>query len=339
VSERVSVLIATYNYARYLPQCLGRVLNQTRPPDEIIVVDDGSTDGTPELMKQFPEVRYVYQQNAGKAAAFGRALSLSSGEIVCHLDADDYWELGKLACVLRCLGADSGIGGVVHEVSYVDAYGRALHFPWEQQHPAESLLLTLDECEDTSFLYRLPKARGRSWGVPNTCCVRRGCVEDLFPLPPEVGGAVDGAMLAGALRFGVAYLPDALAAYRIHGDNAGFGNVASNQETMHMWEFLLGSPNFRRFLSRRHAHLLRAKILERKAYVASRTGRKVLDGAWAGLLVPFILAANGRCCNWRHLALPVACLLPIKRSNKRMPAKIAPVLQPANSSSATPVRR
>ncbi len=103
MSERVSALIATYNYARYLPQCLGRVLNQTRPPDEIVVVDDGSTDGTPELMKQFPEVRYVYQQNAGKAAAFGRALSLSSGEIVCHLDADDYWEPDKLARVLHCL--------------------------------------------------------------------------------------------------------------------------------------------------------------------------------------------------------------------------------------------
>jgi glycosyltransferase involved in cell wall biosynthesis len=338
VSERVSVLIATYNYARYLPQCLGRVLNQTRPPDEIVVVDDGSTDGTPELMKQFPEVRYVYQQNAGKAAAFGRALSLSSGDIVCHLDADDYWELDKLARVLHCLGKQSSIGGVVHEVSYVDAYGRALHFPWDQQHPAESLLLTLDECEDASFLYRLPKTRGRFWGVPNTCCVRRRCVEDLFPLPPEVGGAVDGAMLAAALRFGMTYLPDTLAAYRIHGNNAGFGNVASNQETIQMWEFLLGSPNFRRFLSSRHANLLRAKILERKAYVASRTGQKVFEGAWAGLLVPFILAANGHCCNWRHLALPVACLLPIKRSKQNRRPETAPGLQPANSSAAL-VRR
>ena len=182
MSERVSVLIATYNYARYLPQCLGRVLNQTRPPDEIVVVDDGSTDGTPELMKQFPEVRYVYQQNAGKAAAFGRALSLSSGEIVCHLDADDYWEPDKLARVLHCLEKESGIGGVVHEVGYVDAYGRALHFPWDQQHPAEPLLLTLDECEDASFLYPLPKARGRFRGVPNTCCVRRSLCPGLIPV-------------------------------------------------------------------------------------------------------------------------------------------------------------
>lgn len=339
VSERVSVLIATYNYARYLPQCLGRLLNQTRPPDEIVVVDDGSSDGTPELMKQFPEVRYVYQQNAGKPAAFGRALSFSSGEIVCHLDADDYWELDKLERVLHCLKKDPAIGGVVHEVSYVDAYGRALHFPWERQHPAEPLLLTLDGCEDTGFLYPLPKTRGRNFGAANTCCARRRCVEDLFPLPHEVGGAVDGAILAGALRFGMIYLPDTLAAYRIHGANAGFGNVSSNQETMRMWEFLLLSPNFRRFLSSRHASLLRAKILERKAYVASRTGREILEGAWAGVRVPFILAANGHLCNWRHLALPLACLLPIKRSSGGKPRQAAPELQPANSSSAVPVRR
>ena len=338
MSERVSVLISTYNYARYLPQCLGSVLNQTRPPAEIVVVDDGSVDGTPELMKQFPEVRYVYQQNEGKAGAFGRALSLSSGEIVCHLDADDYWELDKLERVLHCLGEDSRIGGVVHEVSYVDAYGRALSFPWDQPYPAEALLLTLDECEDAGFLYRLPKTRGRFRGVPNTCCVRRNCVEDLFPLPPEVGGAVDGAMLAGALRYGMTYLPDALAAYRIHGNNAGFGNVASNQETMHMWEFLLKNPKFRSFLSSQHANLLRAKILERKAYVASRTGKKICGGAWAGVCVPLILAANGRCCNWRHLALPVACLLPIKRSSKKMPLRSGPLLQPVGSST-TAARR
>lgn len=338
MSERVSVLICTYNYARYLPQCLESVLNQTRPPDEIIVVDDGSADGTPELMKQFPEVLYVYQQNAGKAAAFGRALSLSKGGIICHLDADDYWELHKLERVLHCLTEDSRIGGVVHEVGYVDGYGRALHFPWDRHDPAESLLLTLDECEDASFLYRLPKTRGRFRGVPNTCCVRRSCVEDLFPLPPEVGGAVDGAMLAGGLRYGMTYLPEALAAYRVHGNNAGFGNVASNWETIHMWEFLLANPNFRRFLSTRHAKLLRAKILERKAYVASRTGQNVFDGAWAGLRVPFILAANGYRCNWRHMALPVACLLPIRRINEKRRAKIDPGMQPANSSAA-PVRR
>jgi hypothetical protein len=132
------------------------------------------------------------------------------------------------------------------------------------------------------------------------------------------------------------YLPDTLAAYRIHGQNAGFGNVASTQETIFMWEFLLAHPNFRRHLSDRHANLLRAKILERKAYLASRSGRKVFSGAWAGIRVPLVLAANGYRCNWKHLALPAACLLPIKRSRAKRPQRAgrASQLQTENSSPA-----
>lgn len=314
MTERVSVLICTYNYARYLPQCLTSVLNQTRPPEEIIVLDDGSTDGTPELMNKFPEVRYVYQENTGKAVAFGRAFALSSGDIICHLDADDYWELNKLERVVHCLEENPNLGGIVHEVSYVDASGWAIEFPWASSHPLEPTTLTLDECEDVSFLYPLPRARGRFFGVPNTSCIRRTLLQDLMPLPAELGGSVDGVLVAAGLRRGMAYLSDALAAYRIHGNNAGFGNVASTQETISMWEFLLANRNFRHFLSDRHASLLRAKILERKAYLASRTGRNVLAGAWAGIRLPWILAANGYRCSWKHLALPAACLLPLKRT-------------------------
>jgi glycosyltransferase involved in cell wall biosynthesis len=328
VSERVSVLICTYNYARYLPQCLTSVLNQTRPPHEIIVLDDGSTDGTPEVMKEFPQVRYVYQQNTGKAVAFGRAVSLSTGDILCHLDADDYWDPRKLARVLPCFEKNPNLGGVIHEVDHVDASGRALHFRWASQHPTEPKALTLAEGEDVGFLYPLPKARGRFFGVPNTSSIRRGFLQDLMPLPPQVGGSVDGVLVAAALRYGITYLPDALAAYRIHGQNAGFGNVASTRETISMWEFLLANPNFRSFLSKRHANLLRAKILEREAYLSTRTGQNVFGCAWASLRLPLILAANGYRCSWKHLALPVACVLPLKRTRpKRLPHVESPSQQ------------
>lgn len=336
MTERVSVLICTHNYARYLSQCLASVLNQTRRPDEIIVLDDGSTDTTPELMKQFPEVHYVYQQNAGKAVAFGRAFALSSGSIICPLDADDYWDLHKLERVLSCLAEDPNLGGVIHEVDYVDALGRPIQLPWTTEHPAEQMRLTLDESEDVGFLYPLPKARGRFFGVPITSCIRRVFLEDLLPLPTGVGGSTDGILIAAGLRYGMAYLPDPLAVYRIHGQNAGFGNVASTQGTICMWEFLLAHPCFRPHLSDRHANLLRAKILERRAYLASRSGQQVLSGVWAGARVPLILAANGYRCNWKHLALPAACLLPIKRSRGKWPqrAELASQLQAENSSPA-----
>jgi glycosyltransferase involved in cell wall biosynthesis len=320
VRQRISVLICTYNYARYLPQCLKSVLNQTHPADEVIVLDDGSTDGTPEIMKAFPEVRYVYQRNTGKAVAFGRAFALASGDIICHLDADDYWELHKLERVFRCLAENPDIGGVVHEVRYVDAAGWAIQFPWAS-NPLESTTLTLDECEDVGFLYPLPKAGGRFFGVPNTSCIRRTSLQDLMPLPPEVGGSVDGVLVAAGLRSGLAYLSDALAANRIHGENAAFGNVASTQETIFMWEFLLANPNFRRCISHRHASLLRAKILERKAYLASRTGQRVLSGALSGLRIPLVLAANGLRCNWKHLVLPISCVLPVRRVKTKKPLR------------------
>lgn len=332
MSERVSVLICTYNYARYLPQCLSSVLGQTRPPDEIVVLDDGSTDNTPEVMKKFPEVRYVYQQNTGKAIAFGRAVSLSTGDIVCHLDADDYWHPRKLERVLPCFEENPKLAGVLHEVEHVDDSGRALHFPWASQHRSQRMALTLAECEDVGFLYPLPKARGRFFGVPNTSSIRRASLQDLMPLTSQVKGSVDGVLVAAGLRYGMAYLPEALAAYRIHGDNAGFGNVASTRETISMWEFLLANPNFRRFLSKRHAKLLRAKILEREAYLASRTGQNVFAGTWAGLRVPLILAANGYRCSWKHLALPVACVLPLKRTRpKRRPHVESPSQQEATT--------
>jgi glycosyltransferase involved in cell wall biosynthesis len=325
MTERVSVLICCYNYGRYLGQCLRSVLGQTRPPDEIIVVDDGSTDDTSELIKQFPEIKYFYQQNAGKPAAFGRAFSLSTGDVICHLDPDDYWEPRKLERVLAAFTENPQIGGVLHEVHYVNAQGNAIHFPWEGQHPDAPQLLTLEGSEAWSFLYPLPRTIRGFFGVPNTSSVRRAFVESLLPLPAKVGGSTDAIMVAAALPYGMMYLPEPLVACRIHGANADFGNVYATRETIGMWEFLLETPNFRRFLSKRHASVLGARILERKAFLSSRTGEDILAGVWAGIRIPFILAANGYLCNWKHLALPVACILPIRRERARpdMPANPA----------------
>src|SRR5439155_17983912 len=96
MSEKVSVLIASYNCARFLTECLESVLAQTRPPEEVIVVDDGSSDETPEVMRGFPNVRYIQQEHSGKSAGFNRAINEATGDILCHLDADDYWMPRKL---------------------------------------------------------------------------------------------------------------------------------------------------------------------------------------------------------------------------------------------------
>ena len=75
MSAKTSVIICAYNYARFLPRCLESVLSQSRSVDEIIVVDDGSTDQTQDVVAGFRSVRYVRQKNAGKTAAFTSAAS------------------------------------------------------------------------------------------------------------------------------------------------------------------------------------------------------------------------------------------------------------------------
>src|SRR5262249_6260521 len=125
-SEKVSVIICTYNYARFLRQCLETVSGQTRPADEIIVVDDGSQDETPEVVSAFRNVLYLRQENAGKAAAFNRGFVAATGDIICHLDADDYWVPDKLRSVLDTFSHTSA-GVVTHDAFYVDGRGSLLY--------------------------------------------------------------------------------------------------------------------------------------------------------------------------------------------------------------------
>ena len=157
-------------------------------------------------------------------------------------------------------------------------------------------------------------ARGLFAGNPNTTTARRSALVDLFPLWPEMGLGVDCVFVAGALRHGLLYLPELLSAYRHHSSNAWLGNPYGSQHIIDMWRFLLSQESYRSRLSSRHVNLLKARILELEAHQASQTGRNKVRGAIAGVQVPLILLRNGLVFNWRHLALPVACFLPIWRT-------------------------
>src|ERR1700674_2741300 len=126
MSTKTSVVICAHNYARFLPRCLESVLSQSRPADEVIVVDDGSTDQTPAVVSSFPAVRYIRQNNAGKAVAFNRGFDSSEGDLICHLDADDYWLPDKLKHVIEGL-SQGHAGGLIHEAYHVDGEGNYLY--------------------------------------------------------------------------------------------------------------------------------------------------------------------------------------------------------------------
>ncbi len=93
----ISVIIPTYNRSHLLARAIRSVLNQTLPPQEIIVVDDGSSDNTAEILDgQFPQCIYLQQSNLGVSAARNRGIEEATGDWLAFLDSDDEWLPGKL---------------------------------------------------------------------------------------------------------------------------------------------------------------------------------------------------------------------------------------------------
>ncbi|MEC7126118.1 MAG: glycosyltransferase family A protein [Pseudomonadota bacterium] len=100
----ISVIIPSFNRASVLPRALNSVLAQTRGATEIIVVDDGSSDGTNALVERdYPGVKLLTQGNRGVSSARNAGVSLSTGEWLAFLDSDDEWLPEKLNHQLACV--------------------------------------------------------------------------------------------------------------------------------------------------------------------------------------------------------------------------------------------
>ena len=122
----VSVVMATYNGKQYLAEQLSSVLAELLPDDELIIVDDGSQDGTLELLDSLesPAVRIVRNlTNAGVLATFERGLLLSSKEIIFLCDQDDVWLPGKRAAFVDAFERDPRTLVVVSDAQLIDASG------------------------------------------------------------------------------------------------------------------------------------------------------------------------------------------------------------------------
>ncbi len=99
----VSVIIPVYNGEAYLAEAVESIHRQNYEPIEIIIVDDGSTDETANVVKSYNNMRYIYQPNQGVAAARNSGIENSWGELIAFLDADDCWALNKLNIQVDCL--------------------------------------------------------------------------------------------------------------------------------------------------------------------------------------------------------------------------------------------
>lgn len=129
----LSVVIPCYNAARFLPEAIASVLAQQYEPLEILVVDDGSTDSTPDIAPGLaPEVRYLRQENRGPSSAKNLGLREARGEIFAFLDADDLWTEGRLNLQVGRLLGGPGLDLVSGRVRYVELPGgRIPDLPFE----------------------------------------------------------------------------------------------------------------------------------------------------------------------------------------------------------------
>lgn len=127
-SPCVSVVIPLYNAEKFIGEALEGVLAQTFRDFEIIVVDDGSTDGSAAVVHRFGDaVRYVYQRNAGVAVATNRGLALSRGQFIAFLDNDDIWLPHKLERQVAFLTQHPNYGLVNCDMEYISESGARLN--------------------------------------------------------------------------------------------------------------------------------------------------------------------------------------------------------------------
>jgi len=136
IFTRVSIVITCYNYAEYVADAIKSALYQTYENSEIVIVNDGSTDHSHDVISTFlnnPKIKYIRQSNDGQANAKNTGIKNSTGEFIAFLDADDTWEPTKLEKQVK-LFQNSRVGVVYSKAKYIDAEGNPLNFKLESKY-------------------------------------------------------------------------------------------------------------------------------------------------------------------------------------------------------------
>ena len=216
----VSVLIDTYNHEKFIEQAIASVLEQNFPASdyEILVVDDGSTDRTPELVKRFaPRVTYLAKENGGQASAFNYGIPRCRGEIVAFLDGDDWWEPNKLAAVTEAMKTNPDVGIVGNGLVIVQPDGT---------EERELLLQGKRFRADTPFGAKLFRVRGSFLGT-SRMTIRANVLAEIGVVPEIIFFEADEYLFTLAAVFRDALiLPECLTYYRLHEGNLYQTSVA-----------------------------------------------------------------------------------------------------------------
>lgn len=210
----VTVLIDTYNHERFIEQALVSVVEQDFPESEmeILVVDDGSTDSTPEIVRKFtPRVRLLTKPNGGQASAFNFGIPEAHGEIVAFLDGDDWWARNKLTRVAEAMAADPSLGIVGHGIMEVDSDSK--HLRSLLPPSIGNFDLQSDDGAQTFRNYMAFLGTSR-------VSIRRSVLSKILPIPDPLVVEADEFMSAVSVAEArAALITEALTFYRLHDGN------------------------------------------------------------------------------------------------------------------------
>ncbi len=198
----VSVIIPVYNSELYLEESIRSVLAQTYQPLEILIINDGSTDGSESVARKFTQqTLYLYQSNQGAAAARNRGIKKSSGEFLAFLDADDLWESDKIAKQMDILEQEADLDMV---------FGNVFQFISEDTKSVSRA--RLDEADQILPGY-----------VPGTILIRKKAFlkVGLFSTAWKIGEFIDWYLKAMETGLNPVMLPDIVMRRRIHSSNLG----------------------------------------------------------------------------------------------------------------------
>lgn len=226
IKPLVSVIIPTYNYARYICDAIDSVLNSSFPNDqiEIIIVDDGSSDDTGEVIQKYGDrITYLYQENSGKAHATQVAIDLTTGKYIFNLDADDWFLPEKIQTVVDIFEADPEITHVGHPATYfnVDKNEESL-----EAIPAEFLGKKIHGKVLLSDFYR----KGVSGGAGSTFATRAETLKK-HRIPQAVDMYIDEYMFLAVVNEGYSFFVEKpLSVWRIHGNNFTYNDPSAYLE-------------------------------------------------------------------------------------------------------------
>jgi glycosyltransferase involved in cell wall biosynthesis len=214
-------LINNYNYAQFLGDAIEGALRQTVPFDEIIVVDDGSTDGSAELLKdkysRKSTVKIITKSNEGQLSCFNEGFARARGDLIFFLDADDIYESDYVSRALEVYRRDPQCDFLACGVRL---FGQA-----------DKVLLRFPDDRDLGYSVILTAFRGVWIGGSTSCLsIRRHILNKILPLPLVNDWRVRaddclvfGSSLAGARK---RYLAQPIVRYRVHDKNHYFGQKA-----------------------------------------------------------------------------------------------------------------